>query len=171
SCSASRISFRPNSASPRSFTLNGSRPTSRAAAKAWTVSIAVLTLLSSTLGCLADGSPRARSLERSGNPHLLTLRPRGRSEQHRSLRIRIRRELHVTRALHAGFLRPSDHLLPPETQPEVPHPRPVPLALVRHQIHHQDPPTRPEHPHHLTQHPHRIRGIMQHQEEDRGIQL
>ena len=35
SCSARRISFRPHSASERSFTLNGSRPAARAAAKEW----------------------------------------------------------------------------------------------------------------------------------------
>src|ERR1700712_4900284 len=47
SCSARRISFRPNSASDRSFTLKGSRPAADAAAKTCgcSVTVAMLYLL------------------------------------------------------------------------------------------------------------------------------
>jgi hypothetical protein len=41
SCSASRISLRPNSASDRSFTLNGSRPIAVAAANGCIFSVSV----------------------------------------------------------------------------------------------------------------------------------
>src|SRR5262245_20441014 len=105
SCSARRISFRPKSASARSFTLKGSRPAAFAAAKGCSFSTTVAIVL----------SPLCTS---------------GRDEQSRTFRSRIGGQRHDGDLLEPSVAEQAADVRLRETEPDVAHLLLVAFAVV-----------------------------------------
>src|SRR5437899_6308340 len=151
SCSASRISLRPNSASDRSLTLNGSRPAALAAANGF------ITSVTDDISCSSQPGPRGTlhakkrrlALFRvlvSSWLHLFSSR---RDEQPRPLRAGVGWKRHDPSVFEPCLGQQPLQLLVAEAEPDVPHLLPVILAIVRLHVDDYEPPMRLEDARHL----------------------
>src|SRR5881296_1018864 len=115
SCSARRISLRPNSASERSFTLNGSRPAAFAAVNGCIFSVTVAICLSSFFAALPFGGLRAFRAFVFSCLHTRC------DEQSRPLGLRVRRQRNNLHVLESTGAQESLHVFVAEPEPHVTH--------------------------------------------------
>src|ERR1700674_5063764 len=162
SCSARRISLRPNSACERSFTLYGSRPAAFAAANGCIFSV---TVAISLLLCLAGviRRPSVRRPSPSG--------PRRRcDEQSRALRPGIGRQGNDPNVLEAGPGQQSLHMLLAEPEPHVAHLLPIVLAIVRLHVDEDHAAAGLQDARHLGERALRLGHVMEHQHQRRRVE-
>src|ERR1035437_3728947 len=152
SYSARRISFRPNSASERSFTLNDSRPAVRAASS----------------GCGAAASVAIGRLS-AVSVGLLFVQHGGKVR--RSLRVCGRGQRREAARFEASLLAPARELFFTEAEPDVTHRLPVFGAVVRHHVHDQHACVLPERAMDAGERERRLGGVVQHQREDRHVEF
>src|SRR5215813_3001192 len=146
SCSARRISLRPNSASARSFTLYGTRPALAAVSN----------------GCVSTAvgifTPSRRASGR-------------RDEERRTFRVWVDWQRDETDVLEAGTSEQPSQLVLAEAQPDVPHLFLILLAVVRQHVAQDDSSSRLQRACRLTEHCGGIGHVVQHEEHDRRVEL
>src|SRR5215471_18215476 len=120
SCSARRISLRPNSASARFFTLNGSRPAAFAAANGCIFSATVAIVVFS-FGSL-PGPPSRR-----------------REKQARTFGLCVWRQRDDARVVEAAIVEDFADVLVGKPEPHVAHLLPVVLSIVRQHVDDEGP--------------------------------
>src|SRR5216683_3152658 len=175
SCSARRISLRPNSACERSFTLKGSRPAAFAASNGWSFSTAVA--MHSLLLATLKGSPYRCRASLSGSPcrcvfafSWLHVSFRRCDEQSRTLRARRRWERHDPDVFEPCFAQHAPDVIVAEPEPHVAHLLPVIVPVVREHVDDQHAAARLEDPRDLGQPTLGLRHVMQHEHQRRRIE-
>src|SRR5262245_24868840 len=149
SCSARRISLRPNSACERSFTLYGSRPAAFAAANGCIFSVAVAILFSSVT--VYSGSPGRRD------------------EKRRPLCFRVRLQRDDPDVLESVRAKQALRVLLGKAEPHVTHLLAVAVAIVRQHVDDQRPSPGLHDARDLGERLFRLRHVMQHENQRRRI--
>src|SRR5438270_8900723 len=175
SCSARRISFRPNSARARSFTLYGSRPASIAAANEFIGSVIMPTVrsiegLHRYPSCGFAERDRVRFIARAGLSQRCGALTRS-SEQHRTLRFGIRRQRRVAVMFEAGACHPVGQGVAVETLPEMSHCLPQILSAVGHHVEHEQSSARLDHARRLRKNAGRIGRVVKDQKKKSHVDL